>query len=114
MSNVTPLPTAAAAPVINRWRGRLPATVAKLAPTRPTTALAVDHAGGAQQTYSARRLAAVALVTQGPDADLFKRLDQLRSALMDIDTQIWNATNALLFRADPGLEDAGKAKGGQS
>lgn len=114
MSNVTVLPTAAAAPVINRRRGRLPASVAKLACTSPTAALAVKPTGGATRTYYDRRQEAVALVLQGTDAALFLHLEEIQDAVLSLNRRVWEAMNALLYRADPGLEEAGKAKGGLS
>ena len=32
---------------------------------------------------------------------------------MHVDNQLWEMQNALLHRVDPGLEAAGKAKGGK-
>lgn len=114
MSNVTLLPNAAAEPVVNRRRGRLPATVAKLSRARlhklaANTELKPQSRSSA---YRARRDADTELVKQGADCHLFERLENLHAALGGISRAIWEMQNELLFRVDPGLEVAGKAKGG--
>lgn len=114
MSNVTFLPTAAASPVVNRRRGRLPTTVAKLAHARPATAAVGRSVEDAYGTYSARREAAIAKVRQSSDAALLSRLEELQEAVMNLNSQVWKVTSELLYRADPGLEEAGNAKGGQA
>ncbi|WP_454677490.1 hypothetical protein [Achromobacter marplatensis] len=113
MSNITLLPTAAAVPVVNR-RGRLPATVAKLSRARvlKTVSNVEPNCQYRPSPYRVRRDAATELVKQGADRHLFERLENLHTTLADISMVIWEMQNELLFRVDPGLEAAGKAKGG--
>lgn len=114
MSNVTPLPTASLDPINNRRRGRLPSSVTKLTPARAPKAIAGECApADAYRAYGARRDAALATARESSDARLLEHLENLRSALMHIERQVWDATNALLYRIDPGLEDAGNKKTGQ-
>lgn len=115
MSNVTTLPTAASAPVVNRRRGRLPASVAKLGRARALREITTNGrvSEPPHQTYSDRRKAAIATAMQGQDRGILETVDQLRAALMHVDNQLWEMQNALLHRVDPGLEAAGKAKGGK-
>lgn len=114
MSNVTLLPNAAAEPVVNRRRGRLPATVAKLSRARVHKIVASTELNSQYRPspYRVRRDAATELVKQGADRHLFERLESLNTALADMSRAIWEMQNELLFRVDPGLEAAGKAKGG--
>lgn len=116
MSNVTLLPSAAAPPVINRRRGRLPSSVAKLGRARALRSNATDSPAAERryQTYHDRRQAAVECVMQSADGDLFEQLDQLHMDLAIITRKIWAMQDTLLYRFDPGLEAAGKAKGGQA
>lgn len=113
MSNVTLLPTAATSPVVNRRRGRLPTTVAKLARARAATIAAGLPVEDTYAIYCVRREAAVAKVRQGPDAALLSHLEQLQEAVMGLNSHVRQVTNELLYRVDPGLEEAGNAKRGQ-
>lgn len=108
-------PYGCVSPVVNRRRGRLPASVAKLGRARALREITTNGrvSEPPHQTYSDRRKAAIATAMQGQDRGILETVDQLRAALMHVDNQLWEMQNALLHRVDPGLEAAGKAKGGK-
>ena len=115
MSNVTRLPTAAADPVLNApRRGRYPGNVTKIDPFRrwgkPATAgnrLAVETL-----TYRARRDAAEKAVMAGQDARMYAELQRLRDQSFQFFEMVGALQSILLFKADPGLEEAGNRRGG--
>lgn len=115
MSNVTLLPTAAAEPVVNARRpGRYPGNVTKISPYRRMSKLATADNRQAVETltYRARRDAAEKVVMSGQDARLYAELERLRGQSFQFFEMVGALQSILLFKVDPGLEEAGNRRGG--